>query len=282
MAYGARRGGKGPGEIGLSDVFGLALSGGAGVLAALLTDYNQKGEASALFQINEWVVGAGSALGFGDVPLWAIMLGLIAIGAGSVFYFQPITRPAAFAQGFGLLAAVMTAVPANVAGGLMAPKGDAFVEPAVAAPDADTPVAEATYQIATARIVTVQDDSRQPAYALRLTVNFPNGAPKDFDAALRRGSVRGRLHNEGSKESFDLFRTAGGEVDLKGKVLTILAGVPARADSATLWVRLEVEGYVIEEQSAKAVLGAPLDWSVTMRPSRTPLFVQRLGRSYWF
>jgi len=45
-------------------------------------------------------------------------------------------------------------------------------------------------------------------------------------------------------------------------------------------VRIETKGYTIEEQSATATLGETLNWSVDMQPSRTPLFLQRFGRSY--
>ena len=118
MPYGVKRGVKTPGSFTTADMMGLALSGAAGIIAALVTDYQQSGEASALYTINQWVVQLGSILGFTDIPLWMVVIGMTLVGAGSIFYFQPITRQGAFAQGFGLLAVLMTAVPSNLAGGL--------------------------------------------------------------------------------------------------------------------------------------------------------------------
>ena len=103
MPYGVKRGVKAPGNFTFTDMVGLALSGSAGIIAALVTDYQQSGETSALYTINQWVVQLGSILGFADIPLWMVVIGMTAVGAGSVFYFQPITKQGAFAQGFGLL-----------------------------------------------------------------------------------------------------------------------------------------------------------------------------------
>ena len=106
--------------------------------------------------------------------------------------------------------------------------------------------------------------------------------PADIDEMIQRGALRGRLHNEETKATYNLFRTAGGDVMVRGNSLVIRAGVPARSRSGRLWIRIECEGYTIEEQSAVATLEDPLIWNVTMQPSSTPLFMQRLGRSYWF
>jgi hypothetical protein len=47
-------------------------------------------------------------------------------------------------------------------------------------------------------------------------------------------------------------------------------------------VRIESEGYLIEELSKTASLDEPVDWPIMLRPSTTPLFIQRLNKSYWF
>lgn len=288
--YGMKRGIKAPGEFGISDMAGFGLASAAGIVAALVTDYQQKGESSALYTINRWVVTAGEILGFGQVPLWVVVVGLIGIGAGSTFYFQPITRQGAFAQGFGLLAVMMTAVPADLAGGLRST--------GAALPDLDSVsfereamrdegIMSATFAeparaaAAEARVIEVQD--RQAArYVVELRVVFPNGAPDDIDQLIRKGALRGRLHNEDTGETFNLFRSAGGNLMMRGDSLIIRAGVPARSASGKLWVRIECEGYSIEEQSATASLSEPLNWTIDLRPSTTPLFIQRLNKSYWF
>jgi hypothetical protein len=139
----------------------------------------------------------------------------------------------------------------------------------------------ASLQAEPAQIVQVQD--RQAArYVVELNIVFPGGVPADIDAMISRGAVRGRLHNADTDETFNLFRTAGGDLVVRGDSLVIRAGVPARSTEATLWVRIEAEGYAIEEQSAKATLDQGLSWTVNMRTSTMPLFIQRLSKSYWF
>ncbi|MGE0182126.1 MAG: hypothetical protein AB7F91_15815 [Parvularculaceae bacterium] len=139
----------------------------------------------------------------------------------------------------------------------------------------------ASFKPEEARVIEVQD-ARAARYVVELNIMFPGGVPSDIGAMIRRGALRGRLHNADTNETFNLFRTAGGDVVIRGDSVVVRAGVPARSTDATLWVRIECEGYAIEEQSARATLNSSLDWSVEMRPSSMPLFIQRLSKSYWF
>jgi hypothetical protein len=284
MAYGSKRGIKTPGEYGVMDIAGLGLAGAAGIVAALVTDYQQKGESSSLYTINQWAAALGEILGFGNVPLWAVAVALIAVGGFSIFYFQPITRQGAFAQGFGLLAVLMTAVPADLAGGLQ-PTGAVLPDLQPVAMNREAALGDrivlASLQAEEAQIVQVQE-SQAARYVVELDIVFPDGVPSNIDDLIRRGACRGRLHNADTKETFNLFRSAGGNVIVRDNSLVVRAGVPARSTEATLWVRIEVEGYAIEEQSAKADLNSALNWTVTMQKSSTPLFLQRLTKSYWF
>ncbi|HXI87681.1 MAG TPA: hypothetical protein VNH64_09495 [Parvularculaceae bacterium] len=281
MAYGVKQGVKAPGEYRAADLLGLALAGATGIIAALITDYKQKGEASALYTINQWVSAAGRLLGFGDVPLWVVAAGLVLAGAGSIFYFQPITRQGAFAQGFGLLAVLVTAVPSNIAGAL-AGDPDALPGLAPAAMNREAGIVPAVFTTGEARIYTVQDAQRRN-YDLHLTINLPNGLPDSLDNLIRTGNLRGRLHNEQTGATYNIFRSAGASVQSFGNSIVIRAGVPAGpGDTNKLWVRIECEGYLIEEQSTSARLGESLQWTINMQPSKTPLFIQRLNKSYWF
>lgn len=284
MAYGAKRGIKTPGEYNLMDIGGLGLAGAAGIVAALVTDYQQKGEASSLYTINQWVAALGEILGFSNIPLWMVVLGLISAGAMSIFYFQPITRQGAFAQGFGLLAVLMTAVPSDLAGALQSTGASLpDLEPVALNRQAalGDGVVVASFAAEEARVVKVQDE-RAARYVVEIEIAFDGGIPGNVEAMIRRGALRGRLHNADTDETFNLFRTAGGNVMQRGDSIIIRAGVPARSTDATLWVRVECEGYAIEEQSAKANLDDALNWTITMRKSSTPLFMQRLSKSYWF
>jgi len=261
MAYGAKRGIKSPGEFGIMDIAGMGLAGAAGIVAALVTDYQQKGEASSLYTINQWAATLGEILGLGQVPLWMVVLGLIAAGGLSIFYFQPITRQGAFAQGFGLLAVIMTAVPADLAGGLQ-PTGPMLpdLDPVAVNREAlvEDGIVVASFKPEEARVIEVQD-ARAARYVVELNIMFPGGVPSDIGAMIRRGALRGRLHNADTNETFNLFRTAGGDVVIRGDSVVVRAGVPARSTDATLWVRIECEGYAIEEQSARATLNSSLD-----------------------
>lgn len=287
--YGTKRGIKAPGEFGVSDMAGFGLASAAGIVAALVTDYQQKGEASALYTINRWVVAVGDILGFGQVPLWVVVVGLIGLGAGSTFYFQPITRQGAFAQGFGLLAVLMTAVPADLAGGLRSTGAGPLqdLQPVSYSREAlrDDGIMSATFSetspVAEARVIEVQEQ-QAARYVVELKVVFANGAPDDIDQMIRKGTMRGRLHNQDTGETYNLFRNAGGNLMMRGDSLIIRAGVPARSATGKLWVRIEAEGYAIEETSETASLSEPLNWTIELRPSSTPLFIQRLSKSYWF
>lgn len=286
MPYGVKRGVKAPGNFTFTDMVGLALSGSAGIIAALVTDYQQSGETSALYTINQWVVQLGSILGFADIPLWMVVIGMTAVGAGSVFYFQPITKQGAFAQGFGLLAVLMTAIPSNLAGGLQGITDTLpGLEPAsTTAREASNEelLTYASYSAGNPTYTEVQATAGALKYDVHLAINFKDGLPEDIDTMIRRGSLRGRLHNEDTSETWNLFRTSGGTVRREGNSILIHAGVPARQASGKLWVRIEAQGYAIEIQSFQANSREVAEWSIDMTPSTMPLFVQRLGKSYWF
>ncbi len=283
--YGVKRGIKAPGDFGFMDMSGLALAGSAGIIAAIVADYQQKGEAAALFKINEWVVQLGSLIGFTEIPLWMVVAGLTVVGAGSVFYFQPITRQGAFAQGFGLLAVLLTMTPPNLASGIEGINDTLPGLSAVAPREASLKprIINASYAQDDARLFLAQDQAEAAKYDVRLQVVFPEGIRGDISTMVRRGSIRGRLHNEQTDETFNLFRTTeGATIRREGNTLIFHMGVPARADTARLWVRIECMGYAIEEQSAIAALSDKLVWTVEMRPSNMPLSVQRFGKSYWY
>jgi hypothetical protein len=287
MPYGAQRGRKSPGEYGVTDFTGFGFAGAAGTIAALITDYQQKGEMASLYTISQWAASVGDMLGYSNIPLWMVALGLVSAGALSVFYFQPVTRRAAFAQGFSILAVLMTAIPADFAGALQS-AGDRDLAPVALTREASSAeavggetIVAASFAGDEARAVKAQDETAQ-RYVVELEIVFERGAPADIDDMIRRGTLRGRLHNADTDDTFNLFATSGGEILRRGDALVIRAGVPAASPEATLWVRVECEGYAIEEQSAKVSLDQALNWTVRLQKSSTPLFLQRLTKSYWF
>ena len=113
-------------------------------------------------------------------------------------------------------------------------------------------------------------------------MTFSNGIPDNIDTLIRRGRIRGRLHNEDTDETWSLFRSAGGDIEITDDQILIHAGVPARSKSARLWVRVEFGSYRIVVESATATLDKPLEWNIDMVESGMPLFMQRLMKSFWF
>ena len=128
----------------------------------------------------------------------------------------------------------------------------------------------------------VQDERGPSKYDVHLTINFPDGLPAEVSTMIRRGSLRGRLHNEDTNQTWDLFKSSGGTIRQQGNSLIIHAGVPARAQDARLWVRVEAQGYAIQIESYSASVSDTVEWTVDMEPSGMPLFIQRLNKSYWF
>ncbi len=297
MPYGIKRGVKAPGDYNVTDLLGFSLAGAAGIIAALITDYRQHGEASSLYTLNQWAVGLGEflgaflGLGHVHIPLWGVAMGLVAVGAGSIFYFQPITRQGAFAQGFGLLAVIMTAVPTDLASALSAPD-DTFFEELGPAPIDEAAyinedgITQATYrtgagQSGEAQVTQVQA-RRTEKYSVYLEIIFEGGVPDNINRLIATGGLRGRLHNEDTGATYNLFRRTGGGFRTQGDSIFVNVGVPARSETATLYVRIECNGHSIEEQSAEATLGQRLNWKVNLKKTDTPMFLQRLGKSFWF
>lgn len=271
MAYGDRRSIRNPGEFRAGDIAGLAAASGFGLVGALSADYFLKGQASAFVTLSELAVAVGRAAGLGDLPLWSVALALVLIGAVSVLLFQPVTRLGAFARGFGLLAAIMAATPTDIPSGLASIDRHADSAPSELAGSAASKPGSSAASV---------DAAEQFVVLVRIV--FPGGAPQNFEELARTGRLRGRLHNEATGATFDLFRTAGASLSGDGAAIEIRAGVPTDTERANLWVRIEAEGYGIELQSAEASLARPLEWTIELRKSSVPLNLQRFGKSIWF
>ncbi|WP_306249504.1 hypothetical protein [Parvularcula sp. IMCC14364] len=282
MAYGDKRGMKDPGEYGVGDYFLMGSSGAIGIMAATLADLNQRGEASALFQISIFTT---RLTGIEFMPFYVILLALMSLGALSIFFFQPLSMREAFLQGFGVLAGLMTILPANY----------------VNAAPPEMPEATTTEQQVEAKIISglgqqetafpesvaptnvaLQQSSEAIGYSLVIRVEFPEGLREDLSQMIRRGALRGRLYNEQTKTSYDLFRNGGADASFAGNVLTIRTTIPGLDAQAKLWTRIEARGYAIALESFEASKGGNGAWSISMTPSDTPIFLQRLTNPYWF
>ena len=283
MAYGDRNMRKEPGSFGAVDLLGMGLAAAFGIIAAIVFDLTQHDEGSALFVINKWIARLTEVVGIGAIPLYGVVLILMGLGALSILYFQPVTMRGAFAQGFGALAALTTIAPSDL--GTALPGGGAedlpppaFEEPASAVPARFVPLPVA----ATGAIRTSASLARAEGYAVRIRVNFPEGLSGDIEAMIQRGTLRGRLWNETAGRTYNLFRSGGGELEFENGTLFIETTLPGEAATATLWTRIEAEGYAIQVENYMARKGANPVWTINMRPSGRPLFLQRMGQSYRF
>lgn len=294
MAYGERKNlRKQPGEYGFVDMMGLGLASAFGIAVATFFDLTQSDEGSALFVFNKWIATATSMLGLGDIPLYGVVLILMAVGGMSILYFQPVTFRGAFAQGFGVLAAIMTLAPSDLANPApgpesmdmmeMMPAGDGEVWP-------DEADAEGiSYQPAMAPVYAVPVATsaaplavQELGYSLRIKITFSDGLGNSYTDMIRNGSLRGRLHNETTNDSYNLFRNSSAGLMYRDDSFYISTRIPGDDPTATLVTRIEAEGYRIIESRFEAKQGVNPVWNIVMTPSGTPLFLQRLRKPYTF
>lgn len=85
----------------------ILTAGGAGVTVALISDFVQKGDASALLVMNTFL---NSSLDL-SVPILYQAIALLVAGAIAVFVFDPRTKRSAFTMGASILAIFMTIMP---------------------------------------------------------------------------------------------------------------------------------------------------------------------------
>ncbi len=296
MAYGEQKGRKDAGDYSAVDMFGLSLASAIGIVVATFFDLTQSDEASALFLFNQWLATATETLGLSTPPLYAVVLILMAVGASSIFFLQPVTLRGAFAQGFGVLAAITTVAPSNLGSAMPgAESGDfaplpaaslaaePFAQPAVMELDGAVSAMGLSTPIAAWSGTATAAMMQSSGYSIRIQVEFPNGLAKDPQQMIREGSLRGRLHNSASGMTYSLFRTVGANLQWEGtQRLRIVTRIPGDASSAEMVARIEAEGYRIIEDRFNATQGVNGVWTITMQPSNTPLVLQRFRRSYTF
>lgn len=294
MAYGERKGvRKEPGDFSFVDMFGLGVASAFGIVVATFFDLTQSDEASALFVFNKWLGSATSVLGLADVPLFGVVLILMAIGGLSILFFQPVTMRGAFLQGFGALAAMMTVVPAEL--GTPAPGvaegGEMMDLPEGADPWGDEAVLEeisfrdgsatAPRSVAAASSSTISMLAAQSqGYSCRIKIVFPDGLKEPVNDMIRKGSLRGRLHNSTSNATYNLFRNTGANMSTRGNTIYLATLIPGDTPSATLLTRIEADGYRIENSEFQASQGVNPVWTIRMTKSSTPLVLQQLRQPY--
>ena len=272
----------------------LSLTGGAGILAAVLTDLQHRGDNSALFVVARTLAGAAALIGLASMPLYAVILLLMGVGAAVVLYFRPRGLRPAFLTGFGSLAALMTMVPGY--------SGEAIGSPE--AVDAPLPLIEegdltaaapwlGDARVAVAGFAPVGGDAPPPAlkptpapasrgYTLRVRMTFPEGVPEPIALRIKEGHLKTRLYDPVRRIAYNLFLSAGGPVIRDGDTLQIETTIPAETPDGTLMLRVEADGYeIVVSEFAVSTTENPA-WEVTMTPTTEPLILQRLKHTYAF
>lgn len=291
MAYGQKKAPKSLEEYSVVDKLGLGVASAVGIAVATFVDLTQADDASALFVFNKWLTSFTGMLEIGNPPLYAVVLILMAIGGLSVTYFQPVTLRGAFATGFASLAVLMNLAPAELGeplpgtGGDM-PTGD-FVDDLPPAGDGgDVMLEDISFSLprssASLAVSSTFVQTAAEGYNVRIKINFPEGLEQDVTTMVRRGTLRGRLHNESTNATYNLFRNSGAELDYRNNTLYLATKLPGKAPMTRLVARVEAEGYCIQEESFQAAKGANPIWEIDMVSGCMPLVIQRLNRPYTF
>ena len=272
----------------------LSLVGSAGILSALVMDLQNRGDNSALFVVARSAVYLAALVGVLSMPLWAVIAGLMAVGAGVVLYFKPSGMRAAFAQGFGTLAAVMTLVPGYGGEAIGVPLDGQDAAPIIREGDADVIAARAEARPILASIVPAQAQAQAEeaapgaatvadgGYTIKVRLDFPNGPPEPLALRIKQGRLKARLYNPVTGRAYNLFLSAGAPIIREDDRLLVTTTVPSDAPEATLLLRVEAEGYEIQVAEATCEQGANEIWDVAMIPTTEPLLFQRLKHSYAF
>ncbi|RFB01566.1 hypothetical protein [Parvularcula marina] len=290
MAYGEKKAPKSLEEYGLADKLGLGLASAVGIAVATIADLLQADDASSLFLFNKWVASLTDTLGIGALPLYAVVLLLMAIGGTSIMYFQPVTMRGAFATGFASLAVLMNLAPSDLGAPLPGTMDDmdeaGFDQPLPPSDDLsfdeDVSFTPSTAPALLVPIAMAAQSSAVDGYSIRIKITFPDGLDKDVRQMINSGGLRGRLHNEGNGATYNLFRSGGGDVDFRNNTLYVATRLPGTAPTTTLVARIEAEGYRIAEERFDAKKGPNPIWQINMDPGGGPLFLQRLNRPYRF
>ena len=276
----------------------LSAIGSAGILAALVTDLQNRGDNSALFVVSRSLVGLAALVGILSVPLWWTIGVLMAAGAGVVLYFKPSGLRPAFLQGFGTLAAVMTLVPgygeemlgARVDAGLVE-EGTPVIERGDADEVAETetvpalPMAAASFVPISTQAATPAVEALVPAeatYEIAVRLTFPEGPPEPVAGAIRDRTLKARLYNANTGKAYNLFLSATEPIVRDGNRLLVKTKIPSLGDEGVLRLRIEAAGYEIRESEAQVSGGPNAVWDVWMSPTSEPLLLQRLKHTYAF
>ena len=287
------------GEWSFREAVAKGIAGTIGILTALIVDYIQKGNDSALLYgtriINE---AALARFSMQAVPPYIYLVALVVAGFALVYIFEPTNKRNAFYAGAGVLGFLATFAPISqqtlevqAAGALPSLESILGGEPAAPvmpnAPSAGEqsmffefdglPVIPAVYRPypENSQIVDVQ--------AIGIPVNIVIQFPSSQGNSMPQ--IRAWLHDSLSNRTLTLGAGAKLAQTSSGPVIvyqTVIGTMQSGDTLADLAVRVEAQGYAITTIEATVTKNTPqpVRIDVDMVPSSTPLALQRLQYPY--
>jgi hypothetical protein len=244
----------------------IGLSAAIGGIIAILADFYQKKDASAIYEFTGLVNKFSSQA----IPVGAVALGLVVLSVVLAYLQEARSRMSAFYAGASVLTVLMTLVPYNAPQPL--PSGStvnqvSMIEQGIipSAYAAEIQIAQAGAQIPVAVIVKL------PARDGAMTPHI-NGVV--YDAVTGQ---KWQLAYTAPKT------TAGAEGVTYRFDFVIQAGTPKGDKLADLRLRCAADGYqTATAQQVVTQAGQPVTLQVILKPSSLPRFIQRTLESPQF
>ncbi len=290
---------------GIFSLAAMLIAGAAGVASALVADFVQKGDSSAIIVMNSFV---NQSLNL-NLPLGYLALMMLGAGALSVFVFEPATKRAAYYTGASILAVLMTTMPVDELDkalplfeeilNLDDPDDAAYLDfnnlsttqeiagapcfdvkgsvlPLIKASYMDGPVTNIACSngraMGQAKVMPIAVDD----LSVTVAVSLPQG---------QMPRIAARLHDDISGSTWRLTGGRANRTDT-GYIVRYQLSIPASEARtgmlADLHVRIEANGFKIAHEHAQVTTRRPVVIAVAMIQSDTPLWLQKLNTPYRF
>jgi|GEM_PF-1184013 len=301
---------------GILNLVAMLIAGAAGVGSALVADFVQKGDASAIIVMNSFL---NQSLNL-NLPLGYLALLLLGAGAMSVFVFEPATKRAAYYTGASILAVLMTTMPVDdlnkalpLFEDILNPGDANTLSPEPANPDGaaflhQDSFSNQGYSISGSPCLEIKENNMSliaatyeeaPATNIGCTTGHTSGQAKAKPIAVKginvtvvialpKGTmpkIAALLHDEISGQTWSLSRGMASKTKTGYVVryaLTIPANKARAGQLANLHVRCEADGFAIAHVHKKVTTNGPVVMTVTLKKSSTPLWLQKLNTPYHF
>ncbi|MCP5433329.1 MAG: hypothetical protein H6923_08685 [Alphaproteobacteria bacterium] len=276
---------------GAGQTVSLSLAGAIGVAAAIVADFVQKGDASAVNQVQTYLWNY-----FGlEIPHLAIAGLLILAGSAAVFVNEPTTKRAAFTTGASVLAILMTLMPVSERPTLASDPTVVGIPASTSQPEA-TPAPESHGAVNSLRgdVQPTSFEMRSPSVETRPLVRVQTATvpceivitlPGAQLTAINTSEISVVLHDDISRATFRLASPVRATGTSNEVTLVYAARMPVGGSKRTatgvlvadLQVRVEAPNYKIAFASAQVSdLTVTTRMELTLVPSSTPLQLQRL------